>query len=145
MIPILINKDEYEIIFTVGVEKMVYKTDINSFVAETGMTVNNVSFPIKGIYINLSEIGKNFVCGNIMENLFLKLKRNGIEDELLIVDFNDIEELSESFYQSYTKVLLETSNKIITINMNTRLSNEFASFIKKSIIQKTEEDEEWIM
>ena len=121
---------------------MVYKTDINSFVAETGMTVNNVSFPIKGIYINLSEIGKNFVCGNIMENLFLKLKRNGIEDELLIVDFNDIEELSESFYQSYTKVLLETSNKIITINMNTRLSNEFASFIKKSIIQKTEEDEE---
>lgn len=139
MIPILINKDECEIIFTVGVEKMVYKTDINSFVAETGMTIQNISFPIEGIYINLIEVGKNFVCGNIMENLFMELKRNDIDNALIVVDFDGIEELSESFYKSYTKVLLETSNKIITINMNTKLSNGFANFIRKNIIVPTTE------
>lgn len=142
MKPILITKNKNNIIFTAGVEEMVYKTDINSFVENTGITIQNISFPLYGYYVRLSDFSTTFVCGNILENLFIELKKNDIENSLIVVDFKGVEELSNSFYQSYTKILLETSNKIITINMNTGLSNEFSSFIISNILEKPEEEEE---
>ena len=128
---------------------MVYKTDINSFVENTGITIQNISFPIKGYYINLSEISTTFVCGNILENIFYELQKDNIENSLIIMNFDDVEELSENFVKEYTKILLQTSNKIITINMNTELSNQFSFFILSNIKDINEEDEEeveeWII
>lgn len=135
MKPIVIKRNKNNIIFKVGVEDMVYKTDINSFVEETGVTIQNVNFPIEGYYIRLSEIGKTFICGNIIENLFIELKKNEVENSLLVLDFDGVEELSDNFFKGYTKILLQTSNKVITINMNTGLSNGFSSFILSNIIE----------
>lgn len=133
MKPVLIDIDKYNIIFKIGVEEMIYKTDINSFVEESGVTIQNISFPIEGYYIELADISTSFICGNIIENLFLELEKNEVTNSLLVIDFNKVEELSENFFKEYTKALLSTSNKIITINMSTGLSNDFSSFIKDSI------------
>lgn len=141
MKPILIELDNDNVIFKTEVEEMIYKTDINSFVENTGVTVQNVSFPIEGYYINLGEIGEEFICGNIMENFFIELKKNNVTNSLLIINFEDVEELSESFLKSYTKILLETTNKIITINMNTDLSNKFSNFVLTNIIEPEEDDD----
>ena len=138
---ILIELDNDNVIFKTEVEEMIYKTDINSFVENTGVTVQNVSFPIEGYYINLGEIGEEFICGNIMENFFIELKKNNVTNSLLIINFEGVDELSESFLKSYTKILLETTNKIITINMNIDLSNKFSNFVLTNIIEP-EEDED---
>lgn len=135
----ILDEKNSNIIFKAEIEEMVYKTDINSFVTESGVTIQNVSFPIKkAYYINLSNISKTLICGNIIENLFLELQKNNVENSLLVVDFNGVKELSKSFYEGYTKVLLQTSNKIITINMDTQLSNEFSAFVLSNI-QEVEE------
>lgn len=133
IIPIILEKDNCNIFFTAGVEKMVYKTDINSFVENTGVTVQNVTFPVPGYYIKLSNISENFICGNIIENLFMELRKNDIKNSLIVLDFDGVKELSNNFLINYTKILLETSNKIITINMSTALSNEFGSFVLSNL------------
>jgi len=139
MIPILLDKKNNNIIFKTEIEDMVYKTDINSFIEESGVTIQNISFPIEGYYVNLGDISKKFICGNIMENFFIELKKNDVVNSLLVINFDGVTELSESFFKSYTKILLETSNKIITINMNTELSNSFANFILTNIQEPEDE------
>ena len=57
---------------------------------------------------------------------------------LIIIDFDGVEEATESFFKSYTKFLLESNNKIITINMNTILAKTYSDFIISNI---TEEEE----
>ena len=56
----------------------------------------------------------------------------------IVIDFKNVEELSENFYKSYTKILLNTSNKIISINLNTRLTNDYGNFIKRNIVEVEE-------
>lgn len=139
MIPIILTKENNKIIFKTEIEEMVYKTDINSFIEESGVTIKNISFPIEGYYINLGDISSKFICGNLMENFFIELKKNDVTNSLLVINFENVEELSESFFKSYTKILLETTNKIITINMNTELSNSFSNFILTNIIEPEED------
>ena len=129
---IYINKKDIKMKFMV--ETMEY-IDVNSFVKDTGVTVRNVSFPIKGYFVRLKNLGDTFICGNILTNFFVELKKE-INDDLIIIDFDGVEEISENFLKNYTKILLESSNKIITINMNTSLSNDFARFIENSITEE---------
>lgn len=137
---IIINRDEIEI--QIGDGTVVYKTDVNSFESDSGLTINNVDFgnELKGYYINLREISDTFICGNIIDTLAIGIKLE-YDNSLLIFDFDGVEEVGNSFLESYTKFLLETSNKIITINMNISVSNSFSSFIKTNI-QDTEEETE---
>lgn len=139
--PTLIDVSQYNLTLTKGVNKLTYEEDINILKKNTGVTIQNISFPLlENVYkIPLKNIGKTLNCGNIIENFFIELKRNEIENVVLILDFDEVEELNESFYESYTKILLESSNKIISINMNTQLSNEFAAFINSKVIVDVEE------
>lgn len=141
MKPLLIIKNRNNIIFQAGVEEMVYKTDINSFVEESGLTIQNINFPIEGYYVKVADLGDKVTCGNLIENAFIELQNEGVSNTLIVVDFIEVEQLSESAMKSYTKILLQSSNKIITINMDTSVSNGFSSFILQNIIPPIETEE----
>ena len=141
MKPLLIIKNKNNIIFQAGVEEMVYKTDINSFVEESGLTIQNINFPIEGYYVKVADLGDKVTCGNLIENAFIELQNEGVSNTLIVVDFIEVEQLSESAMKSYTKILLQSSNKIITINMDTSVSNGFSSFILQNIIPPIETEE----
>lgn len=141
MKPLLIIKNRNNIIFQAGVEEMVYKTDINSFVEESGLTIQNINFPIEGYYVKVANLGDKVTCGNLIENAFIELQNEGVSNTLIVVDFIEVEQLSESAMKSYTKILLQSSNKIITINMDTSVSNGFSSFILQNIIPPIETEE----
>ena len=141
MKPLLVIKNKNNIIFQAGVEEMVYKTDINSFVEESGLTIQNINFPIEGYYVKVADLGDKVTCGNLIENAFIELQNESINNTLIVVDFIEVEQLSESAMKSYTKILLQSSNKIITINMDTSVSNGFSSFILQNIIPPIETEE----
>lgn len=141
MKPLLVIKNKNNIIFQAGVEEMVYKTDINSFVEESGLTIQNINFPIEGYYVKVADLGDKVTCGNLIENAFIELQNEGVSNTLIVVDFIEVEQLSESALKSYTKILLQSSNKIITINMDTSVSNGFSSFILQNIIPPIETEE----
>lgn len=126
---VIINAEKIQIKIQ-GSDYMVYKTDINTLAAETGMTVKNISFPIEDVYIvQISNIGKNFECGKIIENIFTVLKQE-IDNQIIIADFNEVETISEEFSESWAKVLLSTNNKIIPINMNINIMKTFSMFVE---------------
>ena len=54
------------------------------------------------------------------------------------MDFDEVEEVVDSFFESYTKFLLTTNNKVITINMNTNITNQFGFFISEKILEVKE-------
>ena len=119
---------------------MVYKTDVNAFLENTGVTIQNTRIPFssnKIFYIKLSETNKTFNCGKSLQNILLDIQRE-IDNGLLIIDFEETEEVSQSFFKAYTQFLLQTSNKVITIGMNTEISSAFSNFIRLNI---TEDDE----
>ena len=141
MIPVNVVIKNNDIIFRTRDDKVVYKSDINSFLENTGVTIQNVVFPLsstKVYYLPLSTIGKEFVCGNLFSNILLELEREEEKNRIIIVDFQDVEEVSAAFLSTYTKFLLETSDKIITINMNLAISNDFASYVLSNIIGEEE-------
>lgn len=130
--------DKNEIKFTIGDENVVYETDINSFEEKSGVTIHNVEISkLKGYFIKLSELSSTFNCGNVIDNFALLTKKD-YKNTLMIIDFDGVEEATESFFKSYTKFLLESNNKIITINMNTILAKTYSDFIISNI---TEEEE----
>ena len=129
--------DNKKIIIKTGDGSVVYSTDINSFEENSGVTIHNIRFPITGYYINLKDISKTFNCGTFIDNLDIELEKEG-KGFLIVVDFDEVEELSEKFLESYTKFLLKTSYKVITINMDISLTNGFGNFIRKNIRIDTE-------
>lgn len=136
MIPVNISIKNSDIIFRTGDDKVVYKSDINSFITDSGVTVKNIVFPIessKVYYLPLGSLNKTFVCGNLFSNIMLELERAEEKNRIVIIDFNDVEEVSSAFLSTYTKFLLETSDKVITINMNTSISNDFGSYVLSNI------------
>lgn len=138
LIPTKIFIDSNNVEFRIGDGSVVYKTDINSFEENSGLIIHNIEFSsLTGYYLRLGDINTAFNCGNIINNLDIELKRNE-KSILLIIDFDEVTEVSNSFFKTYTKFLLETSNKVITINMNTAISNTFSDFIQTNITEETE-------
>ena len=132
---VTINKDNIEL--KIGDDTVVYETDVNSFEENAGMVVRNIIFPVNGIYIYLKDISTTFNCGNVIDTLNLLIQKE-YENKLIVIDFDEIEEVTNSFFKSYTKFLLGSTNKIITINMNTALTNAFSNYIHL-YIKKEEE------
>lgn len=121
-----------------GDDSVVYETDINSFEENSGVTIHNIILQeLEAYYISLKSISDTFGCGNIFDNLALQID-NEYQNVLLIIDFDGVEEIVDSFFESYTKFLLKTSNKVITINMNTGITNQFGNFIKQNILEVQE-------
>ena len=144
MIPVEIVLNEKDIIFRTGDDKVAYKSDINSFIADSGVTIKNIVFPIessKVYYLPLGSLNKTFVCGNLFSNIMLELERVEEKNRIVIIDFDGVDEVSAAFLSTYTKFLLETSDKVITINMNMAISNDFGSYV----ISNINEEAEWIM
>lgn len=113
-------------------DTLVYKTQINYFNKNNGVTIQNIEYPVPGYYINLNtQFGSTLKCGNIITSFFTLLKSK-IDNVLLIVDFDGIEEVSDSFCSEYYKYLLTTKNKVITINQNVNVSNIFANFVLRN-------------
>lgn len=138
LIPTKVFIDSNNVEFRIGDGSVVYTTDINSFEENSGLTIHNIEFSsLTGYYLRLGDINTAFNCGNIINNLDIELKRNE-KNILLIIDFDEVTEVSNSFFKTYTKFLLETSNKVITINMNTAISNTFSDFIQTNITEETE-------
>lgn len=147
IIPVNVTIIDDDIIFRTGDDKVVYTTEVNTFVENSGLTIKNVILPLsssKVYYSKLSDVSQNYICGNGFKTNMLEIKKELNTDGILILDFADVEEVSVSFLSTYTKFLLESSNKIITINMSIEISNMFSTYILKNII-KDEEEEEWTM
>lgn len=141
MIPVNVTIKNNDIIFRTGDDKVVYKSDINSFVADSGVTIKNIVFPIKSskiYYLPLGSLNKTFVCGNLFSNIMLELERVEEKNRIVIIDFDGVDEVSAAFLSTYTKFLLETSDKVITINMNMAISNDFGSYVISNIKEETE-------
>lgn len=120
--------------------------EINKIVKESGITVRNVVFPIENVYfVKMSDFGviskednkAHFECGNIVDSINILIEQ-GMKDDIIIMDFSDIGSLSESFLIAYTKLLLNTSAKIISINMNVSVYRNFSSFIEGNMIEAEE-------
>ena len=63
MIPTKINYNKFNIKFLADSDFMIYESDINAFLDETGLTVQNINLPLESDKINyilLSEAGKTF-------------------------------------------------------------------------------------
>ena len=143
MIPVQVSINKNDIIFRNGDDEVVYKTDTNAFLENTGMTIKNIRLPLiseKVFYLKLNDEASIFTCGNSLNNILLEVEKE-ISNGVLIIDFDGVEEISSYFLKKYTQFLLETSNKVITINMNTSISYDFGLFISANIKIKTEEDE----
>ena len=141
MIPVEIVLNEKDIIFRTGDDKVAYKSDINSFIADSGVTIKNIVFPIessKVYYLPLGSLNKTFVCGNLFSNIMLELERVEEKNRIVIIDFDGVDEVSAAFLSTYTKFLLETSDKVITINMNMAISNDFGSYVISNINEEAE-------
>ena len=136
--PIQVTMEQDDLIFKIGDGRVVYETDLNAFQENSGLTIQNIDLGLlTGYYLKLSTINKSLSCGNMLENTLFSM---GLDKKniLLILDFEKVEEVSESFLKSYTKFLLETSNKVLTINMNISISNDFGNFVLANIQEEEE-------
>lgn len=148
------NKEDYKNEVSSAKEAEIRKADIkiaadlddltqqvNSISPNTGITVNNVIFPIKAYRISMASISGNAECGKIIDNLYLFTKQN-LDESILVCDFEEVETVSESFCAAWTKLLLQTKCKIIPINMNILISATLSDFVNSNIQEITDSDVE---
>ena len=116
-----------------GSDNIIYKTQKNSFQKETGLTISNPDINIPAYIIQLSTYGTSIMCGHIIDNIIGYLKNAGLENIFLIIDFQDIVEISENFSEQYIKFLLSTKSKVISINQNTNINNAISQYVESII------------
>lgn len=116
-----------------GSDNIIYKTQKNSFQKETGLTISNPDINIPAYVIQLSTYGTSIMCGHIIDNIIGYLKNAELENIFLIIDFQDVVEISESFSEQYIKFLLSTKSKVISINQNTNINNAISQYIESII------------
>lgn len=138
--PIDIDFEDNFIIFKYkGSDDIIYKTKKNLFEENTGLTITNPDFDIPAYVISLSTFGTSIMCGHIIDNIIGYLKNSDLENILLIVDFSDIIEISESFSEQYIKFILSTKSKVISINQNTNINYALSDYVESIInIQEVE-------
>ena len=138
-----INTDDMSFIMKEDETQSTYQTKPNQYVENSGVTIQNVIFPFfteneDDTYIlKVSDFGTNFECGKIIENLFLMLNQS-IKNKVIIIDFDEVVSVSEEFSESLTKIILETTNKIIPINMSIRMTKTFGQFILDNFYEEEE-------
>lgn len=117
----------------IGDDKIIYKTQVNQFLPNTGLTIKNPSINIPVYGVRLNTWGSSLLCGSLIENINGRLQEAGLNNIILIVDFSGITEVSENFCEQYFNFLLTTPSKIININQNTSINNAFVSYINSVI------------
>lgn len=116
-----------------GDDNIIYKTKRNLFEEETGLTIRNPDIDIPAYLIKLSNYGTSIMCGHIIDNVIGYLKNSDLENILLVIDFKGVVEISESFIESYIKFILSTKSKVISINLNTNISNAISQYVESII------------
>lgn len=111
-----------------GDNDMVYKVKKNIFKKDTGLTIENPQNDIPAYLIEMSNFGESLMCGNVFNNLAAVLSQNDLDGVILLVDFSNVIEVSSNFCESYVKYLLTTKNKVITLNQNVDVSNQFGEY-----------------
>ena len=129
--PIKVDLEDNFINFRyIGSDNIIYKTKKNLFEENTGLTILNPDIDIPAYLLELSYFGTKIICGHIIDNTIAKLKAEGLENILLIVDFTDVTEVSENFMEQYIKFYLSTKSKVISINQNTNINYAFSKYIE---------------
>lgn len=138
--PINIDFEDNFILFRYeGSDDIIYKTQKNLFEENTGLTISNPDFDIPAYVISLSTFGTSIMCGHIIDNIIGYLKNTNLENILLIVDFSDVIEISESFSEQYIKFILSTKSKVISINQNTNINYALSDYVESIIdVQEVE-------
>lgn len=139
--PIKVDFEENFILFRyIGDDNVIYKTQKNSFQEDTGLTISNPDINIPAYVLRLSNYGTSIICGHIIDNIIGYLKNAELENILLIMDFQDVIEISENFAEQYLKFLLSTKSKVLSIHTNTNINNVLSAYIESIIdIQEVEE------
>lgn len=112
---------------------IMYQTQKNIFLPNTGLTIQNPDNNIEAYSLVLNQWGTSLQCGHIIDNIVGYLKNSNLENIILIVDFDSITNVSESFWEQYLRFMLSTKSKIININQNTNISNSFTAYIENMI------------
>lgn len=107
---------------------VIYRNKKNIFVKDSGVTISNPQIQIPAYIIRLEEFGENLLCGNIINNILVLLSQNNLDGIILLIDFDGVLDVSQNFVEAYTKYLLKTKNKVITINQNVEVSNAFGEY-----------------
>lgn len=129
IIPIKYNFDNEMIIFQyLDGDNVLYKTKKNIFNENSGLTISNPQNKIPAYLIKMISYGEHLLCGNVINNILVTLSQNDIDGVILLIDFEGVLEVSQNFVEAYTKYLLETKNKVITINQNYEVSNAFGEY-----------------
>lgn len=126
-------RNNYIIFRHVGDDNIIYQAQRNQFVENSGLTIKNPDTEIPAYLLTLSQWGTSLQCGHIIDNIIGYLENAGLSNILLIVDFADITEISESFCEQYTKFLLTTKSKVISINQTTNIINVLSAYIESVI------------
>lgn len=124
---------EYIHIRFLGDDNIVFDNKTNILNENTGLTVENPQPNIPVYYISLSDFGDNLLCGNIVDNIYGALIDNDLNNIILVIDFDGIKRINESFCEEYVKYLLTSKNKILTVNQNIEVSNAFSDYVLSNI------------
>ena len=116
-----------------GSDDIIYKTKKNLFEEETGLTISNPDIGIPAYVLSLKQFGTSIMCGHIIDNIIGFLQNNDLENIFLIIDFNEVIEISENFTEQYIRFLLSTKSKVISINQNTNINNTFSQYVESII------------
>ena len=132
--PIIIEMQDNFINFKhVGSDNIIAKTKRNLFEEESGLVILNPDINIPAYLLSLSQFGTNIDCGHIIDNIVGYLKNAEMENILLVIDFEGVIDISESFAEQYVKFLLSTKSKVLSINQNTNINIAISSYIESII------------
>ena len=126
-------EDSFMIFKYVGSDNIITKTKKNLFEENTGLTILNPDFNIPAYLLSLDQFGTNIECGHIIDNIVGYLKNADMENILLVIDFSNIIDISENFAEQYTRFLLSTKSKVLSINQNTNINIAISSYIESII------------
>lgn len=126
-------KDNFILFKYQGDDSIIYQTQKNIFEKESGLTIVNPDINIPAYVISLGSYGSSIRCGHIMDNILGYLKNANLENILLIIDFNGVIEISQSFAEQYIKFILSTKSKTISINQNTNINNAISQYVESII------------
>ena len=126
-------EDNFIIFKYQGDDNILYKTQLNVFEENTGLTIQNPGINIPAYILELNIFGAKIMCGHTIDNIVGYLKNSDLENILLIIDFNGVLEVSENFIEQYVKFLLSTKSKVISINQNTNINNTLSQYVESII------------
>lgn len=139
-------KGEYIHIQFLGDDNLVFETRKNVFKENTAITIENPQPQFPVYYFTLIDAGEHLLCGNIIDTLFSALLNRDIDNVILVLDFDGVLEVNESFCEDYFKNLLMTKNKVIPIRQNKQVHEIFSKYIidnsKVLSLYEPEEEEE---